>query len=185
MHEPVHIRIYRFIRALNDSEIGSRAFRIAHSGTARALFSHHYFFIRSEQKNKRLSYSLCHGATDWRRSSRSADLLSGLVGLIGATGWMPPRDVESAADTLRGVLIGRTAQTAAKMLSDVAALGTVASAGTSGTEQKSAGYPATAVGEALLAWKEGRGLMKVSIIHAVQLWLELDLTAKTVVNTGR
>lgn len=94
---------------------------------------------------------------------------------------MPPLDVESAANTLRGVLIGRTAQTAAKTLSDVATLATAASTWTGGTGQKRVGCPATAVGEALLAWKEGSDLMKVNT--AFPLLHGLDPAVRTISNT--
>lgn len=151
-----------FVCALDDSRKGSSALRAAHKRTMQmhSLFSH-----QNETKQKMPPVSTCHGATDRPCSSRSADLLSGLVGLVGAAGSMPPLDVESAADTLRSVLIGRTAQTAAKTLSDVAAPAPAASTGTGGAEQKRVRCPATAVGEALLAWKEGSGLMKVIILY--------------------
>eukprot|EP00752_Nemacystus_decipiens_P002264 g2145.t1 len=94
--------------------------------------------------------------------ARSADLLSGLVGLIGAGSLLPP-DVESAAAALRAVLIGRTAPIAAKTLTDAAAATTKAAPGAAAAaaaERTGAGWPATIVGETLLLWKEGGGLMQ-------------------------
>lgn len=97
-------------------------------------------------------------------ASRSADLLAALVGLIGAHSMLPP-DVESAAATLRAVLIGRTAQIATKTLSGASATARAASTGAAAAaaeaERNRTGWPATAVGEALLLWKEGGGLMQV------------------------
>lgn len=78
---------------------------------------------------------------------------------------MLPPDVESAAATLRAVLIGRTAQVAAKTLSDAAAATArttpTGAAAAAGAERSRSGWPAIAVAEALLSWKEGRGLMQV------------------------
>lgn len=74
---------------------------------------------------------------------------------------MLPLDVESAAASLRAVLIGRTAPIAAKTLSDVATTAKAAMTGAEEAERTRAMYPATAVGEALLLWKEGGGPMKV------------------------
>ncbi|CAM9996297.1 unnamed protein product [Ectocarpus sp. 13 AM-2016] len=92
--------------------------------------------------------------------ARRMDLLAGLVDIVGA-GSMPPLDVEAAADTLRAVLIGRTAPIAAKTLSSEPSSGTSVSTEAGLMEQKGMlSCPATAVGRALLAWKEGSGPMK-------------------------
>lgn len=71
-----------------------------------------------------------------------------MLGLIG-TGWATPLDVEAAAAILSTALLGRTAPAAAKTLMQ------------DETPVKARGSPAMIVAEALLAWKEGRGLMQV------------------------
>ncbi|CAN0064567.1 unnamed protein product, partial [Ectocarpus sp. 4 AP-2014] len=92
--------------------------------------------------------------------ARRIDLLAGLVDIVGA-GSMSPLDVEAAADTLCVVLIGRTAPIAAKTLSSEASSATSVSTEAGLMEQKRLlSCPATAVGRALLAWKEGSGPMK-------------------------
>lgn len=99
----------------------------------------------------------------FRAWPRSADLLSGLVNLIGAGSMLPPQ-VECAAATLRAILIGRTAPIAAKTLSAVAVTATSASAELGKVEEERPTWClAAAAGEAVLAWKEGRGLMKVPL----------------------
>lgn len=98
----------------------------------------------------------------WMFSFRRIDLLAGLVDIVGA-GSMPPLDVEAAADTLRAVLIGRTAPIAAKTLSSEDSSATSASTKAGLMERKRMlSCPATVVGRALLAWKEGSGPMKVT-----------------------
>lgn len=105
-----------------------------------------------------------HDASDFF-CFRSADLLSGLVGLMAA-GSMLPVDVESAATSLRAVLIGRTATIAANTLSDAAATARKASTGAEEAERtRTTGWPATAVGEALLLWMAGDGLMQVFVVR--------------------
>lgn len=100
--------------------------------------------------------------------SRSADLLSCLVGLIGAGSMLPPQ-VECAAASLRAVLIGRTARITARTLSVVAATAMSGSADPGKVDDKRlTGCLAEAAGKAVLAWKEGRGLMKVLSLYAVQ-----------------
>lgn len=78
-------------------------------------------------------------------------MLFGVVGLIAA-GSATPLDVEAAAAVLSTVLFGRTASAAAKTLQDK-------------TEVKTAragiGSLAMIVASALLAWREGSGLMQV------------------------
>ncbi|CAM9363301.1 unnamed protein product [Ectocarpus fasciculatus] len=92
--------------------------------------------------------------------ARTTDLLAGLVGIVGA-GSMPPLDVEAAADTLRAVLIGRTAPIAAKTLIKGASSAPAVSTEAGLMERKRmSSCPATAVGRALLAWKEDSGPMK-------------------------
>ena len=82
---------------------------------------------------------------------RSGPLLSGVVGLIGADS-ATPLDVEAAAAVLCTILLGRTASSAAKTLQDKTAVNTA---------RAGIGSPAVVIASALLAWKEGTGLMRV------------------------
>lgn len=76
--------------------------------------------------------------------------MSGLIGLIG-NGSTPPLNVETAASTLCVVLLGRSALAATKTLRE--------EADAAGPAAKKP--PSMVVGEALLAWKTGDGLMEV------------------------
>ncbi|CAN0384762.1 unnamed protein product, partial [Ectocarpus sp. 8 AP-2014] len=89
--------------------------------------------------------------------ARRIDLLAGLVDIVGA-GSMPPLDVEASADTLRAVFIGRTAPIASKTLSSEDS--SVSPEAGLMEQKRMLSCPATAVGRALLAWKEGSGPMK-------------------------
>ncbi|CAN0135886.1 unnamed protein product, partial [Scytosiphon promiscuus] len=91
--------------------------------------------------------------------AKDEHLLSGLIGLIRAQS-TPSRDVQAAASALRAVLIGCTATIAARTLSRTASTSSAMSTPTGQTEGRIAGWPTTAVGEALLAWRNGSGLMK-------------------------
>lgn len=78
----------------------------------------------------------------------------GVLGLIG-TGSTTPLDVDAAAVILSTVLLGRTAPAAVKTLIQGEA------------PVKPRGSPTMIVAEALLAWKEGRGLMQVYTIDTL------------------
>lgn len=98
---------------------------------------------------------------------RSAPLLGGLVDLIAAAS-AAPLAVEAAAATLRDVLIGCTASAAKTTLRDVTITRGALNADEKGRGSGAASSPTGVIAEAINAWKDINGYMKVHLVGVMR-----------------